>query len=165
MEAARMGTAPEGEAAQHIATCAECGVYYREQLALTNALKGLAETPAPAWIGARILAERRRGPQAIGLGWQVGAAAVMATLLAVGIAIVPRQAKTPTAPAEPFIEIPYVAPLAPYEMVQVRRMEVPVAALIAAGLDVGARQAGTSVSADVLLGQDGRIHAIRIDHN
>ncbi len=61
-----------------------------------------------------------------------------------------------------FIEIPYVAPLAPYERTSIVRMDVPVAALVAAGFEVHLIDAGASVRADVLFGQDGRAHAIRI---
>jgi len=63
---------------------------------------------------------------------------------------------------EPFLEIPYVAPLAPYERTSLVRMDVPVAALIAAGFEVHVADASASVRADVLFGQDGRAHAIRL---
>ncbi|HEV3198430.1 MAG TPA: hypothetical protein VGZ73_10990 [Bryobacteraceae bacterium] len=63
---------------------------------------------------------------------------------------------------EPFLEIPYVAPLAPYERTSLVRMDVPVAALIAAGFEVRAADTGASVRADVVFGQDGRAHAIRL---
>jgi hypothetical protein len=62
----------------------------------------------------------------------------------------------------PFVEMPYVAPLAPYERSEVVRMEVSVAALEAAGLEVHARDTGAMVLADLLLGQDGRAHAVRL---
>jgi hypothetical protein len=62
----------------------------------------------------------------------------------------------------PFVEMPYVAPLAPYERSEVVRMEVSVAALEAAGLEVHARDTGATVLADLLLGQDGRAHAVRL---
>src|SRR6267154_6056253 len=75
----------------------------------------------------------------------------------------PQFAKSPMRSSEePFIEIPYVAPLAPYERTNVVRMNVQVAALIAAGFEVHTPDAGTAVSADVLFGQDGRAHAIRL---
>ena len=41
-------------------------------------------------------------------------------------------------------------------------MDLPVAALIAAGFDVRAVDPGATVQADVLTGQDGRAHAIRL---
>lgn len=167
METARRGSTLEPGAAGHVQTCAECGAYYREQLELTKALRALPDMEAPSWMGARVsTAIDGKARRTIGFGWRVGAAAAMAAMAAVGIAIIPRpRVKAPAASADPFIAIPYVAPLAPYELAEVRHMDIPVAALIAAGLDVGARRAGTSVPADVLFGQDGRVHAIRLDHN
>jgi hypothetical protein len=71
-----------------------------------------------------------------------------------------------TADAEaPFLEMPYVAPLAPYERAEVVRMDVSVAELTAAGLDVRVPDTGATVLADVVLGQDGRAHAIRLVSN
>jgi hypothetical protein len=65
----------------------------------------------------------------------------------------------------PFVEIPYVAPLAPYERTSVMRMDVPVEALIAVGFEVQGQEPGAAVTADVLVGQDGRAHAIRLLSN
>ncbi|HEY4363909.1 MAG TPA: hypothetical protein VGN17_23270 [Bryobacteraceae bacterium] len=62
----------------------------------------------------------------------------------------------------PFIPIPYVAPLDPYERAEVVRMDLPVSALIAAGMQIDADDAGASVQADVLVGQDGRPRAVRL---
>ena len=66
-----------------------------------------------------------------------------------------RLASSPRLAEEPFVEIPYVAPLALYERISVTRMDVPVAALIAAGFEVEAAAAGASVSADVLSDKTG----------
>src|SRR6266542_3277648 len=63
---------------------------------------------------------------------------------------------------ETFIRIPFTAPLAPYERIQVVRKNMAVAALIAAGFEVRVPDTGAIVTADVLIGQDGRAHAIRI---
>ncbi|HLK67021.1 MAG TPA: hypothetical protein VKU19_26490 [Bryobacteraceae bacterium] len=62
----------------------------------------------------------------------------------------------------PFLEIPYVAPLAPYERAAITRMDVPVAALIAAGFEVHVADVASTVKADILFGQDGRAHAVRL---
>jgi hypothetical protein len=71
--------------------------------------------------------------------------------------------KQATAPPEaPFIPIPYVAPLAPYERADIVRVDLPVAALIAAGLPVRTAASGATAQADVIVGQDGRVHAIRV---
>jgi hypothetical protein len=66
---------------------------------------------------------------------------------------------------EPFVPIPYIAPPAPYERIEVVRMELPVAALIAAGLPVRTADPGARVEADVLVGQDGRARAVRLISN
>jgi hypothetical protein len=65
-------------------------------------------------------------------------------------------------PEEPFLEIPYVAPLAPYERAEIVRMDVPVSELAAEGLEVHVPDTSATVLADVVLGQDGRAHAIRL---
>ena len=82
------------------------------------------------------------------------------TILAV--LVLHRAASLPPAVDEPFYQMPYVAPAAPYERTEVRREIVPVAALIAAGLDVHVPDSGAVITADVLFGQDGRALAIRL---
>ena len=71
-------------------------------------------------------------------------------------------AKALAEPEAPFLEIPYTIPLAPYERASVMRMEMPVAALIAAGLPVRTANAGGRAQADVVVGEDGRAHAVRV---
>jgi hypothetical protein len=44
-------------------------------------------------------------------------------------------------------------------------MDVPVSALIAAGFEVHTVDTSAALSADVLFGQDGRAHAIRLVSN
>jgi hypothetical protein len=68
-------------------------------------------------------------------------------------------------PEQPFVQIPFVAPPAPYERLAVVRQHMPVAALIAAGFCVFAQDAGAAVPADLLVGQDGRPLAIRLVSN
>jgi hypothetical protein len=69
----------------------------------------------------------------------------------------------PHRPAEePFVRVPYVVPPAPYERTELVRMDVPVATLIASGLEVRVPALGGTVTADVLLGQDGRALALRL---
>ncbi len=55
-----------------------------------------------------------------------------------------------------------MAPPAPYERLAITRAEVPVAALIAAGFTLYSADPAGSVEADVLMGQDGRVHAVRL---
>jgi len=61
-----------------------------------------------------------------------------------------------------FVPIPYVSQLAPYERAEIVRMEMPVAALIAAGLPMQTADPGARAEADVVVGQDGRARAIRL---
>jgi hypothetical protein len=62
----------------------------------------------------------------------------------------------------PFVAIPYTVPLDPRERVTVMRVEMPVAALTAVGLTTVAPDPLASAQADVVVGEDGRIHAIRL---
>jgi hypothetical protein len=98
------------------------------------------------------------------MGW-AAAVAVASSVLAAAV-LIQKSAPAPAVHAEqPFIAIPYVAPLAPYERASVMRMDVPVAALVAAGFQVHGTEPGSTVSADVLVGQDGRAHAVRLISN
>jgi hypothetical protein len=60
-----------------------------------------------------------------------------------------------------FVEIPYLPPLDPRQSAAIVRMDIQVAALIAAGYSVTA-EPGAIVLADVLVGEDGRAHAVRL---
>jgi len=62
----------------------------------------------------------------------------------------------------PFLAIPYTQPLGPGERAEVVRVEMPVAALIAAGFPVATSDAGAEASADVIIGEDGRARAVRL---
>ena len=73
-----------------------------------------------------------------------------------------RVAKPARPPEQPFIAIPYTLPLEPYERADVMRMDLPVTALIAAGLPMSMADPAASARADVLVGQDGRARAIRL---
>ncbi len=63
---------------------------------------------------------------------------------------------------EPFVQIPYTQPLAPWERGEIMRMELPVAALIAQGFPMATSDAGAAARADVLIGEDGRARAVRL---
>jgi hypothetical protein len=73
-----------------------------------------------------------------------------------------RRARPAAKPEAPFIAIPYTLPLDPYERASVVRMDLPVAALIAAGLPVGMMDPAAQARTDVLVGQDGRARAVRL---
>ncbi len=134
----------------------------------------LAECEAPQGVETAVLAEfelarkRRRARQ-----WTAGIGALAAASAAVWLAQIhlaqsrPVEKLAPPAvaevePEQPFIPIPYVLPPAPYERVEVVRMQLPVAALIAAGLPMQVSDPGAQAEADVLVGQDGRPRAVRL---
>lgn len=163
IDVARGGDETGAEMRQHLAMCEECGRFLEEQRALGAALARIAEENAaaalPAGVEARIFAEW--APRGV---WRPLAAAALAAALAAGLYVARGPVGKPPARAEvqPFVEIPYVAPLAPYERASIERWDVPVAALIAAGFEVRLPDAAGTVKADVLVGQDGRPHAIRL---
>jgi hypothetical protein len=84
------------------------------------------------------------------------ALAAVATVAVLVLSMPKREADAPFSP------LPYAAPAAPYEQLEVRRQSVPVAALIAAGFEVHVADSGGMVTADVLVGQDGRPLAVRL---
>jgi hypothetical protein len=159
----------------HFEACAECSRFLRTQLALHSAFAALSrDVPAPADLETQLLAEfdavvrnaSRLAPRPAARRvrlWQ-GAAALAASLAIAAVAL-HRPLPAPRIASEPFVEIPYIAPLAPYERTRIVRMDVPVSALIAAGFKVHAVDTGAALSADVLFGQDGRAHAIRLISN
>lgn len=148
---------------------------------MNDRLKGAMERLAaesrnagpPPEIEQAVLAEFDRANRQRGIrSWSI-----LAGVIAASIALVlilehrpgqqPPAMPTPVAQdvagsEQPFVPIPYVTPLAPYERAEVVRMEVPVAALIAAGLPMQTADAGAQAEADVVVGQDGRARAIRL---
>lgn len=76
---------------------------------------------------------------------------------------IPHRAATPAPePEQPFIEVPYTVPLEPFERAQMMQVELPVSALIAAGMPVGVADPAARARADVIVGQDGRARAFRV---
>jgi anti-sigma factor RsiW len=152
----------------HLETCAECRVALARFTEIDSQLTGWgqrlsAQNPSPAdareQLESRLAALplRRRA-----IRWipAVAAAAVAAALFA---AVEPRK-QPPAATHElaaAFVGIPYLPPLDPRENVRIVRMNIRVASLIAAGYRVAA-DPETIVPADVLVGEDGRAHAVRV---
>jgi len=143
------------EAQRHLAKCAQCRAEVDHLQDAFSEFRESGRRWSAHWYAARDVPRRR-----VGLWrWPVFAGG-LAVAVVVGVLLVQR-AKPVTQGEEPFLAIPYVAPLAPYEQTTVMRMHVPVAALIAAGFDAHAPEPGATVTVDVLVGQDGRAHAIR----
>ena len=61
-----------------------------------------------------------------------------------------------------FVPIPYTVPAAPYERAALIQGELPVALLVAAGFDAPAMDPGGTVSAELMVGQDGHPYAFRL---
>ena len=136
-----------------------------------------ADAQAPAGIERALLAEfdrvRRRKRS---MAWVVAAGAVAASI-AIVLTLEYRPQPEPQISSsnvagavsegvreseQPFVPIPYVTPLGAYERAEIVRMEVPVAALIAAGLPMRTTDPGARAEADVVIGQDGRARAVRL---
>ncbi len=165
MEWAR-GAEPAGLLRIHAAGCAECARFLEEQQALSGMLACLAseEIPSAEESIGRALAEfdrSRHNARVRVLGWFAAGAVAAAACLT--LMVTPSRAPAPLAVRQPqFVPIPYTVPLAPEERVTVVRMEIPVAALLAAGFDVPAADPGATVQADVVVSQDGRARAISV---
>jgi hypothetical protein len=142
--------------------------------AMNRLAQELAETDAPPEIESTVLAEfdrvaqmqarrRRRGRY-----WIAAAGAIAASTAGLWMIVKNVQHKPAPPPSvqteaeQPFVPIPYVLPPAPYERVEVVRMKLPVAALIAAGFQMQTADLGAQAEADVIVGQDGRARAVRL---
>jgi len=62
----------------------------------------------------------------------------------------------------PFIRIPYTVPAAPYERAALVKGEVPISLLVAAGFDAPAIDPGGTITAELMVGQDGHPYAFRL---
>ena len=128
----------------------------------------LSATEAPPHIEQAVLAEFERSRRSKRRRYWMGAAAAVAAI-ATMVIVETRPSPSSTAPPNaqvaseaPFVPIPYVLPPSPYERLEIVRMQIPVAALIAAGLPVQTADPAAQAEADVLIGQDGRPRAVRL---
>lgn len=159
----------------HLERCAECRAVFARFAGIDGELTGWGErlgreNPPPAGAREQLAARlgstpvRRRASR-----WILVAAAGLAAALVLaligpfreppaGNGIGNQSGNHETAR---FIEIPYVAPLDPRENATIVRMNIRVATLISVGYRVTA-DPDTMVQADVLMGEDGRAHAVRV---
>jgi hypothetical protein len=142
------------DALRHTRACPSCSV---EVERLREALAGFRES-GQRW-SANVMVTPQR-PRRVRIALSLAAACL--PVLAAAMIF---WTSAPKPADRPFIAVPYVAPLAPYERTSVMRMEVPVAALVAAGFQVHGVEPGSTVKVDVLVGQDGRMHAVRLISN
>lgn len=151
----------------HRAQCAECRASLAAFAEMDSVLTGWGRELG-SWTPARADARERLASQMGALGARRRAirfVPAIATAIAAGVVlltILPHR-KPPVEPREQsaFIEIPYLAPLDPHENATVVRINIRVATLIAVGYRVAA-DPDEIVPADVLVGEDGRAHAVRV---
>jgi hypothetical protein len=132
------------EETRHLEVCAEC----REAMARFRSI----DNDLLRWGKSTDARPRRRL-----IPW-VAAAAIAAGLVAA--ILEPRY--QPAHVASPFVPIPYIAPLDPRENATIVRMDIRVAVLNSVGYRI-LGDPNATVRADVLVGEDGRAHAIRLN--
>lgn len=155
--------------AGHVESCAECGAALAQFSDVDREVTAWGRRlalPYPAASSAReqlSSALESLPPRPAGVRWAFAAVASIAAGLAL-VSIAPK-APHPAAlvPIEQpqFVEIPYVPPPDPREATSIVRMHIRLATLIAAGYRVNG-DPNAVVPADVLVGEDGRAHAIRL---
>ena len=139
----------------------------RYEEAIRRLADELAGAEAPPGIESAVMVEFGRVRRRRRVRYWAATAAVAASILA-AVGIMEHRPGTnaagnaPPEAEQPFVAIPYVLPPGPYERVEIVRMQVPVAALIAAGLRVETADPSAQAEADVLIGQDGRPRAVRL---
>jgi hypothetical protein len=145
-----------GEVEAHLAACAECAAEVERTAGALALFWESGAQCAEYWAARPVVRKRSRAWR-----WAIAAPVLATVLMAVVFVRQPAPTASSGQPAQgKFIPIPYVVPLAPYERPSIVHMDVPVAALIAAGFRMD-EPAGASVPADVLVGQDNRPLAIR----
>jgi hypothetical protein len=159
----------------HLEACAECRVLLAGFVEIDSELTGWGrqlglQNPPAAGAREQLAARmasipiRRRAVRWMPAGLVAGAAAIAAALV---LAAMAPHRKAPAANRAgnqndaPFVEIPYLPPLDPRENSVIVRMNIRVATLIAVGYRVTA-DPEEIVPADVLVGEDGRAHAVRV---
>lgn len=163
------------ELTQHTIQCQACAKFFEERAALHNALANLrAETATlgpSAHVEQQVLAalnatafhpRRTHLP----LRWITVSALALAALLIAAVLFHPSRTHHAALIAEvqheqPFTALPYVVPAAPDERTIVVRTRVSSQIMQDAGLQVQ-DDPGSTALADVLLGQDGRLLALRL---
>jgi len=153
------------ELAGHLAKCAACSRFWSARQELAAAFASLAAetrtTPVPdlepkvlsAWSAVPARPRRRA------FWWAPVWSGALAVCLAAG-AILLRQ-PAPQRAEGPFFRIPYVVPPAPYERIELVRADVPANVLAVAGVPAPESGANGMIRADVWIGQDGRLLAVR----
>jgi hypothetical protein len=155
----------------HLETCAECRLLLARVVEIDSELTGWGRQLGlrnPPLAGARSQLLTRMASLPIGrraVRWMPATAAAIAAALALVVMTAHRKApvagRAANQSAAAFVEIPYLPLIDPRENATIVRMNIRVATLIAVGYRVTA-DPDTIVPADVLVGEDGRAHAVRV---
>jgi hypothetical protein len=164
---AELGEAQSAWLDGHIKSCPACAtalarfteidtdlINWGQRVTRKNPPPGIARELLAAKLGS--VSDR---PWAI--RWIAALAAVIAAALV--MAVIATHNKPPEVSRErlPFVVIPYLPPLDPHENTTVVRLNLRVRTLLALGYRVSA-DPDNIVPADVLVGEDGRAHAVRV---
>ncbi len=156
----------------HLKACAECRAALAAFTEIDSELTGWGQrlslqNPPPPGAREALAARLATLPARRAIRW-MPAAAIAAALTAAALIVAIAPHKQPPSvnravrrDGAPFVGIPYLPPLDPHENTTIVRMNIRVATLIAAGYRVAA-DPETIVPADVLVGEDGRAHAVRV---
>lgn len=132
---------------------------------LNEVLRDLAEKEraqrAPARVEMVLLREFRRRRRR---WWPAGAAAaalIVASIVALRPGPPPREAARPV--RTEFIPVAYAEPLRPEESARIVRVRLPRATLVSFGLPVNPERLDDRIEADVLLGEDNLVRAVRFE--
>jgi hypothetical protein len=181
VEVARSGSRLSPALSQHLAVCQQCAERWEAETELMRGIRQTRATVASLRSSensrVRMMAgfgERRRGVLWLrGLVWATAALAVFLVLGSwrFGKRAVPAIGAAPVEVAQllaedvmaenDFVPVPYAAPLAPGEYVEVVQAELTPAALARMGFVL--REAGAvEVTTDLMVGEDGVPRAVRI---
>jgi hypothetical protein len=159
-------------ALSHARECPRCAALLRDQQALSRGLRAMAadvEIPASAGLERRLVERIREDRDARSEPlWQtalkVAAAVILVAAALVGAWRDLNRAQRPAPPprAPEFVLWPGAAALPPFESGELVRTELPVSALPVLGIEAPANPAASRVKADLLVGQDGLVRAVRL---
>jgi len=155
---------------EHLEVCGECRAAHESFVALDGELigwgaqPGRENPPPPGQKALLAICMTEPAPHRV-KRWMP--AVVLAAAAAVLLAIFISQKAPDTGirggirDNSQFVDIPYLAPLDPRENATIVRMDIQVATLMSLGYRVAA-DPDEVVPADVLVGEDGRAHAVRV---